>query len=104
MFTMIKSIKRIDSSLVRKLLELFEIIVILCVGKISGHNAECDKEPKNEPKPKLPRLEKHISVVDEYSSEILIRQALSVIFTELNEADNNYRNFSGLDWAAWLRA
>ena len=102
-FTMSKSFKRIDHTLVRKLLELFEIIVVLCVGKVHGHheNQPASVEGKKE---KLPSLERHISVIDEYSSEILIRQAFAVNFLELHEADKNYRNFSGLDWGAWQRA
>ena len=98
-----KSFKRIDPTIVRKLLELFEIIVVLCVGKVHGHheNQPASVEGKKE---KLPSLERHISVIDEYSSEILIRQAFAVNFLELNEADKNYRNFSGLDWGAWQRA
>lgn len=102
---------KMDSPLVKKLLELFEIIVILCVGKLqSKHNASLAEAlssgsggPAPLKKDKLPQLERHVSAIDEYSAEILIRQAFSVIFTELREADMNYRSFSGLDWCAWQR-
>lgn len=101
---------KMDSPLVKKLLELFEIIVILCVGKLqSKHNANLAEALSSSSggasnkKEKIPQLERHISAIDEYSAEILIRQAFSVIFTELREADKNYRNFPGLDWAAWQR-
>ena len=102
---------KMDSPLVKKLLELFEIIVILCVGKLqSKHNVNLAEAlssgsggPSLSKKDKMPQLERHVSAIDEYSAEILIRQAFSVIFTELKEADNNYRSFSGLDWGAWQR-
>jgi len=46
----------------------------------------------------LPALERHISTIDEYSVEILIRQAFNVIFSELDEADKNYVGHPGVNW------
>ena len=93
--------KMIDGSLVKKLLELFEIIIVLCIGKIKEVQENLiDK--KNDVKSIT--LEKHSSQIDEYSAEILIRQAFSVIFIELTRADENYRKFKGIDWGAWTRA
>jgi len=101
---------KMDSPLVKKLLELFEIIVILCVGKLqSKHNVNLAEALSSgsggslSKKDKMPQLERHVSAIDEYSAELLILQAFSVIFTELREADNNYRSFAGLDWGAWQR-
>jgi len=37
-------------------------------------------------------------MIDEYSVEILIRQAFIVIFSELDEADKNYKSFTGINW------
>ena len=95
----------VDGNLVKKLLELFEIIVILCVGRLEDtkqQNLSAIDSIKRENK--SISLEKHVSTVDEYSAEILIRQAFEVIFNECKTADMNYRKFKGLDWGAWMRA
>jgi hypothetical protein len=92
---------KVDCTLVKKILELFEIIVVLCVGKL--HGGEGKDNAFVQKKDKAPTLEKHTSIVDEHSAEILIRQAFYVIFNEFEEADKNYRSFPGLDWGAWQR-
>ena len=91
----------VDSDLVKKLLKLFETIVILCVGKLNWtrHESAANSSKKD----KLPALERHVSTIDEYSVEILIRQAFAVIFGELENADKDYSSSTGIDWKIYLR-
>ena len=105
-FTILKQEDSIDYTLVKKLAELFEIAVILCVGKLKGEKEETAIQQNiNFPKKNaFPSLERHVSAVDEYSAEILLRQAFVVIFQEFENADMNYKGFEGLDWGCWLRA
>eukprot|EP01017_Pseudomicrothorax_dubius_P029136 TRINITY_DN350_c0_g2_i5.p1 TRINITY_DN350_c0_g2~~TRINITY_DN350_c0_g2_i5.p1 ORF type:complete len:1561 (+),score=580.71 TRINITY_DN350_c0_g2_i5:124-4806(+) len=95
-----------DLKLVRKLLELFEIVTVLCVSKIHGSSgaSHAPHPPVEIKKDKLPVLERNVSAVDESSAEVLVRQAFSVIFSELDQADQNYRSANGIDWGAYLRA
>jgi len=67
--TNLKQKDLIEKNLVKKLIELFEIIVILCVGKLQGHvDVVLEVSKKNQI-----ALERHISTVDEYSAEVLIK-------------------------------
>ena len=92
---------KVDADLVKKLLKLFETIVILCVGKLNWTRHESSQAPSK--KDKLPSLERHVSSIDEYSVEILIRQAFSVMFSELENADKDYRENPGVNWKIYLR-
>ena len=98
--------QKTDPIMVKKLLNLFETMVVLCIGKINwkknesstGNNQNASK------KDLIPALEKHMSYIDEASIDILLKQAFAVIFSELEEASQNYKEFSGIDWAAYLRS
>jgi len=93
-----------DPVMVKKLLNLFETMVILCIGKLNWKKDETSlSQPSLDKNKQLPALEKHMSYVDEASIDTLLKQAFSVIFSELNEANINYKDFTGIDWAAYLR-
>ena len=91
---------RVEAKLVKNLITLFETVLILCVGKLNWTAADQKPQPK---KDKLPSLERHVSAIDEYSVEILIKQAFQVLFAELEEADNNYAKYSGINWRIYNR-
>jgi len=63
---------KVDANLVKRLIKLFEAVVILCVGKINWATAEASLGGGAK-KDKMPTLERHHSLIDEYSVEILIR-------------------------------
>ena len=92
---------RVDPKLVKNLIKLFETVVILCVGKLNWSGPE--QKAVASKKDKIPSLERHVSAVDEYSVEILIRQAFQVLFAELEDADSNYSKYSGVDWRIYNR-
>ena len=93
-----------DHALVKKLVTLFETVVVLCVGKLNMNTTtEAAAQPAAAKKDKIPLLERHVSVLDEYSVDILIRQAFHVLFSELDDADKNYKEYKGIDWVAYQR-